>query len=282
VVAKSSLDNSRLTFLGRVPKASLLRRFYEMLRKAPVVGPPIHRLVNKFIPRGSRAWVPISSGLGSGLLVHLDVRFEMEYASGGYEILLQRQLSRYLRAGAVFYDVGAHIGIVSMFASELVGPNGHVFAFEADPENAKRIEEHAHRNALDQITVEPYAVASRAGWFRFERASKNSSRNQGVLVVDSSPTTENTVEVQTIPLDDFVTDHPVPDVIKIDVEGSEGDVLEGCSQLFDTADPVLICEVHHEQAMQEVTAWLARQQYAFSWLQESPHFPRHLVATRTR
>jgi len=135
---------------------------------------------------------------------------------------------------------------------------------------------------LDQIKVQAYAVASRSGCFRFERASQNSSRNQGALAVDSSPTTDNTIEVQTILLDEFVTEHPVPDVIKIDVEGSEGDVLKGCSQLFDAAGPVLICEVHHEQAMHEVTEWLAGRQYTFSWLQESPHFPRHLVATRTR
>jgi len=54
------------------------------------------------------------------------------YAGGEYEPPIQQALSKHLKAGSVFYDVGAHIGIVSLFAARLVGSKGAVFAFEAD------------------------------------------------------------------------------------------------------------------------------------------------------
>jgi len=74
-------------------------------------------------------------------VAHLDPRFEMKYASGTYEFRVQRGLLSNLRPGLVFYDVGAHIGIVSMFAAQVVGAEGAVSAFEADTENARRIED---------------------------------------------------------------------------------------------------------------------------------------------
>jgi hypothetical protein len=37
---------------------------------------------------------------------------------------------------------------------------------------------------------------------------------------------------------------PAPDLIKVDVEGAEGDVLEGAGQILANARPVLLIETH--------------------------------------
>ncbi|HKQ88977.1 MAG TPA: FkbM family methyltransferase, partial [Candidatus Acidoferrales bacterium] len=243
------------------------------------VGPPLRRLARRAIPPNTHLWFRISDGLGKGMWAFLDPRFETIYADGAYEAPLQRALSSHLHAGSVFYDVGAHIGIVSMFGARLVGENGRVFAFEADGDNAGRIQENLRRNKLDQVTVVPEAVWSSTGRLRFGRASAHSSRNQGAVATDSAAAGENTVEVNAISLDEFAKEHPSPTLIKIDVEGAEADVLRGGVQVFAQQKPVLICEVHHARAAQDVTQWLRERDYAFEWLEDSPNLPRHLVAT---
>jgi FkbM family methyltransferase len=257
-----------------------VRRLYASLSGAPVVGPPLRRLVRGAIPPNTHFWFRISGGLGRGMWALLDPRFETVYADGEYEAPLQRALSSHLRPGSVFYDVGAHIGIVSMFGARLVGKNGCVFAFEADADNAGRIKENLRRNEFDQVTVVPKAAWSSTGRLRFGRASAQSSRNQGAVATDSAAG-ENTVEVEAISLDEFAKEHPSPTLIKIDVEGAEADVLRGSEQVVEQAKPVVICEVHHAKAVEDVTQWLQARGYAFEWLEDSPALPRHLVARWT-
>ena len=40
------------------------------------------------------------------------------------------------------YDIGSNIGFFALLAAKLVGPQGRVVAFEADPEIATRLREH--------------------------------------------------------------------------------------------------------------------------------------------
>jgi FkbM family methyltransferase len=220
----------------------------------------------------------IPEGLGKGLWVNLDPRYETTYAEGQYEPVIQQALSQHLQAGSVFYDVGSHIGVVSMFGAQLVGMTGAVLAFEAAPENVSRIEEHLTRNSLHQIRVIPCAVWSSGGRIRFECASPQSSRNEGAVATDATVRGENTIEVDAVALDDFAKGNPLPTVIKIDVEGAEADVLRGSEEVFRGSKPVLICEVHHGRAADDVTRWLEERGYEFDWLESAPKFPRHLLA----
>jgi len=265
-------------FLAALSRSVFFRRLLVALSKAPIFGAPLRRLVSRVFPQKTRVWFRIPTGLGKGLWVNLDPRFEMDYASGKYERQVEQKLSELLRPGAVFYDVGAHIGVLSLVAARLVGTQGIVFAFEADPANAARVEEHSQRNGLIQIRIVPSAVWSTGGRLRFERASTQSSLNQGAVATERTETTVNTVDVDAIALDDFSCRHAPPDLIKIDVEGAEGAVLRGCEQIFATKRPVLICEVHHEDAFGEISRWLLKQNYSFEWLVDSPNFPRHMLA----
>ena len=263
--------------IQQLSRSQSLRRLYARLRSTPV-GPSLHWLVQSVLPPETRIWVPISDGAGSELWAHIDPRFEIDYADEKYEAPIQKVISECLETGGVFYDVGAHIGILSMFAARLVGKQGSVFAFEADPQNAKRIGEHVSRNELGQLQIVPCAVWSSTRSLQFERASAHSSRNQGAVVAGSSANGGNTIEVEAVALDDFVKSHPSPTLIKIDVEGAEIDVLRGSEEIFAQTRPIVICEVHHEKAEQEVTRWLSEKDYRFEWLENWRHFPRHLLA----
>ena len=125
-----------------------IRELYSTLSKAPIIGRAVKQLVRTILPTKTRIWSRINAGPGKGLWIRLDPRFEMDYVRGVYEEVVERTLPQKLRPGSVFYDVGAHIGLLSLVAARLVGTHGTVFAFEADPANAARVDEHARRNGL--------------------------------------------------------------------------------------------------------------------------------------
>ena len=260
-------------------RSQAIRHLYIRLSVAPLVGPVLRRLAKRVIPSETRVWFRISDGLAKGLWVNLDPRYETSYAEGWYETVIQRILSQYLRLGSVFYDVGAHIGVVSMYAAQLVGVNGRVFAFEAAPENASRLQEHLSRNNLPQIQMIGCAIWSSRGRVRFERAPAQSSRNGGAVATQSTTETNDIIEIDAVALDDFIQGNPLPTVIKIDVEGAEADVLRGSEEVFRRAKPILICEVHNDRAEANVTRWLEERAYQFDWLEDTRQFPRHLLAT---
>jgi FkbM family methyltransferase len=265
--------------IQRLSRLQSVRRLYVRLSIAPLVGPALRRLVRRVIPSETRVWFQISDGLAKGLWVNLDPRYETSYVEGRYETVIQSALSQYLASGSVFYDIGAHIGVVSMYAAQLVGVHGRVFAFEAAPENASRLQEHLTRNNLPQIRMIGCAIWSSRGRVRFERAPAQSSRNGGAVTTQTTTERNDTIEIDAVALDDFARENPLPTVIKIDVEGAEADVLRGSEEVFRRAKPVLICEVHNDDAKANVTRWLEERNYQFDWLEHTLQFPRHLLAT---
>ena len=54
------------------------------------------------------------------------------------------------------------------------------------------------------------------------------------------------IEVAVSSIDELLAagEVPVPDVVKIDVEGAELEVIEGMRRTLDEHHPVLLCEVH--------------------------------------
>src|SRR6266480_2940262 len=233
-----------------------LRKFYTFATRFPILGSALKNFSRTAIPPNALVWTSIRSGPGKGIWIHLNPRYEMEYLEGGYEVPVERILLSNLRPGTVFYDVGAHIGVFSLIAARNLGAHGSVFVFEPDPSNVRRIKEHVSRNQLDSIQIIPKAVCSTVGRLRFQRASFQSSMNRGVIVEDASAAKESTIEVESITLDAVAREHVLPNLIKIDVEGSEAAVLQGSEEIFRSRRPLLVCEIHHQQASSDVTGWL--------------------------
>lgn len=255
------------------------RALYGRLRGLPLVGAGLAWLASRLYPRGRKIWVPVQGGLDKGLWMHLDPRYEESYRTGDYESTVQKFLVEHLRPGDTFYEVGAHIGFLSMGAARLVAAEGEVVAFEADPENIARIEEHLCRNSLVQARVVSRAVWSSAGRLRFKRASPLSSRNTGAVQEDPpSGRNSDAIEVEAVALDDYVRGRRPPSLIKIDVEGAELQVLKGAEILISEQRPLVLCEVHSAELAAQVENHLLEKGYALEWFAEETQFPRHLTA----
>jgi FkbM family methyltransferase len=133
---------------------------------------------------------------------------------------------RLVRPGMTVFDVGAHIGFYTVQASEAVGPDGHVFAFEPDPVNRALLEENLGLNACTNVTVVPCALSDAAGELTLHRSGYNSGDHR--IYDDASDPgfhrggTRTEVRVKTLRLDDFVAEHGLlPDVLKCDIQGAE-------------------------------------------------------------
>ena len=177
---------------------------------------------------------------------------------------MNEALSRYLRPGGCFYDVGAHIGFYSLLAARLVGQTGAVIAFEPDTDNAEILRQNAARNGL-QICVVSAAVSNQDGTIRFQRSTGDGpSRMSGMVIRDNLPAAKESEIVccPAVSLDGFSSSHRPPTLVKIDVEGAEIQVLEGARSLLETKKPVLIIEVHHQKDLPAVHSILSGLGYA--------------------
>ena len=110
--------------------------------------------------------------------------------------------------GDVVYDLGAHVGFFSVCAARL---GATVYAFEASPENARRIRRQAELNGL------PIDVVEAAVWgFGGVGSPCCASDSASEWRVTSGGT------VVSVSLDEFVVGHEPPTLIKTRRRGSRG------------------------------------------------------------
>jgi FkbM family methyltransferase len=101
-----------------------------------------------------------------------------------------------LRPGDMTLDVGANVGIVSMFAAKKVGPTGAVHAFEPQPDLARMIRDSAALNHYDQVRVHEVALSDADG----EAALNVSEGNRGNGSLEARQRTGRFGAVSVVPV----------------------------------------------------------------------------------
>jgi hypothetical protein len=71
------------------------------------------------------------------------------------------------------------------------------------------------------------------------------------------------------------TDIEWPDLIKIDVEGHELQVLQGCTNIIQTRSPVVYYEAHESKHLAEIYNLLSSSRYRFYWAQVNNYNPNN-------
>jgi FkbM family methyltransferase len=239
----------------------------------------LRRVIYSVAVPDRQEWLRVQTGIGAGIWLRVNVAKERNWWSGLHEPLVQKRIRERIQPGMVFYDIGAHLGFFALAAARA---GAIVVAFEADPENAQRLRSHINRNGLaNEITLVEAAVWSHQKPRVAFRRGLPSSQG-GVSDAGSEPVLAREgplIEVDCVTIDDFVAaGGPVPDVIKIDVEGGEVQVLQGSVRSVGTFRPELIIEVHHRAALPEVEAMLTQFSYAAQWHVPSEEFPRQCFA----
>ncbi len=226
-------------------------------------------MLRTFIERSTRRWcfrrrLPKSFG---GAEIYVSPAAGLRYlfrSMGSVEPGLCALAKEFVHDGTVVWDVGANIGLFSFVAASCSGPRGRVISFEPDIWLVQLLRRSAalpHSSAAASVEVVPVAIAESVDLRTFHIASR--SRSANFLSGYGSTQTGGTAERQTVlsvSLDWLSERLPLPDVIKIDVEGAELEVLRGALRLLDRKHPVILCEVTSQRS-RDITALLKDKGY---------------------
>jgi FkbM family methyltransferase len=154
-------------------------------------------------------------------------------ATGAYEPEVWSSLIAQVASGEILWDIGAHIGTVSVRAV-LDARFGEVHSFEADPVHAKILGMNLALNG-SRWTVHNVALSDETKTRSFRRATGN---NSGMSSLQPTSGGE-VIQVQCKSIDDLVFREGVrpPTLVKIDVEGWELHVLLGARRLLAQMPP---------------------------------------------
>jgi FkbM family methyltransferase len=246
--------------------------FKQAIYKIKPLASLIRRELNRAAPTGV---VPVKVAAGdlAGFTVLLDMQIDKDYWLGTYEPELQTALRDLVPIGAIIYDVGANIGYVSLLLAKAAGPAGHVYAFEALPDNAERWCRNIELNGMsDRMSLYAGAVTQAAGPVRFlVHASGGMGKAAGSAGRSDRYQSEVTVDV--ISLDEFVygQGNPPPQVVKMDIEGGEVLALPGMRRVLAEARPLMLMELHGPESARAAWETLTAAGYRICWMR--PGYP---------
>lgn len=169
----------------------------------------------------------------------------------GIITLDQYCLKEFIKDNSVIFDVGANIGVFSLYASYL-SPNGKIYAFEPTRNTFQRFKKNIINNNLQKrIFAYPLAVGDK------KRNSEIMVNNMGLggenTIIDSEflkgrgKLFEKRELVKMIPIDEFMEQNKIKrvDFIKIDTEGYEKQVINGARKTIQKFAPIIACSVYH-------------------------------------
>src|SRR5690606_4864917 len=133
-------------------------------------------------------------------------------------------LRRMIRPGDVCVDVGANVGLLTVFMANLAGPRGRVHAFELFEGNVASLRANVGRAGFaDRVTVTHAAVSDGSvDEITFYAGRNRSNAEWTITGIDAEGRpAEAVATVRAVSLDAHFAAVPRIDVVKIDVEGAE-------------------------------------------------------------
>ena len=159
---------------------------------------------------------------------------------GGYEPGIVAEILSMPSPLKVAFDVGAHVGMLTLAMAKRVGPEGEVFAFEPFPASRLLVEQMIAENHLSRtVYAMPFALSDQNGEQRLVMGQTPFLHRLGSLSPLDPLKDSEGIPVRSSTIDSFVFDrsNPAPDLLKIDVEGAEVLVLKGAMHTLKTNPP---------------------------------------------
>jgi FkbM family methyltransferase len=149
-------------------------------------------------------------------------------------------LQHFLRAGQVFVDVGANVGLFTVKAAKEVGDDGLVIAIEPFLETALRLTNNVRANGFTNVRVRNFCIGCDTEETRLHL--NNGKPNSFSLIPKGNA---ESISVLSVSLDDLCRWEKLErlDYLKIDAEGAEAAVLEGAQEAISRFRPIVQVEV---------------------------------------
>jgi FkbM family methyltransferase len=169
------------------------------------------------------------------------------YYTGTYEAGTLHIFDYLLSEGDVYFDIGANIGLMAIYASQRIKSSGRVHAFEPEPDTFGILQKNCAINHIKNITLNRVALGEenkKALIFPnldINRGASSLVRNDGSAGK----------EVTVMSLDNYIGQYPDPiKLMKIDVEGYEMEMLKGAGNLLKSAMAPIICIEYSKETHQ--------------------------------
>lgn len=166
-------------------------------------------------------------------------------------------------------EAGANMGIHTVPMGRYLAEQGRtMLAFEPQPVIFQQLCANLALNGLMNVRALPYACGRENGALRFEIPDYQRTGNfGGTSMSEGSGSMGGSGRwevVQSVRLDHLVTDGAVG-LIKIDVEGFEQSVLEGCEGILARSHPLLYVENDRLEQSASLIQWLFDHDYRLWW-----------------
>lgn len=159
---------------------------------------------------------------------------------------------KYIKPGSVAYDIGAHIGVIAI---QMKTAGAEVYAFEPSPNNFPCLESNCSRYG-----IQCFDIALHEKTYSCFTQFKDCRTDY----IDASGKKMDSVQhIKYYLLEQFIKENnlPLPNFIKLDIEGMESIVLKTFKFLFESSRPTIYVEIHAQSKS------LDNQNYA-----DNPHW----------
>ncbi len=249
--------------------------FKRVLRGLGLTGPARRLYENGILKRGEM----VAPVLGRPIRFRVSSRVEITSIETLFaeDAFFARMLES-LRAGDVFFDVGANIGLVTLLTAK-EHPDISVHSFEPEPRNADRLAENVAANGLQNVRLHRVALGSSPGTAKLFVIGEMGSGLHSLAPCEKAGHASIDIPVTTgaeVSREVGVR----PSVMKVDVEGFEMDVLKGCEPLLGPGrcrEVFLEAHAHAAESAREIQAWMESRGYTMIWsskrvLEELQHY----------
>lgn len=163
------------------------------------------------------------------------------------DVSIIKEISRRLKEGNSFWDVGSSIGLYSNYCSKIVGDTGLIICFEPESRSYKRLMENIDLNNYSNIKAYSVALGEKRMKSNLLVAPKASAGNHQLITIEEKKSQAQYQSVEIVTADEFILQEslPIPTVVKIDVEGKEESVILGAKETLSNPKCIaVIIEIH--------------------------------------
>ena len=164
-----------------------------------------------------------------------------------------------VKPGMVVVDIGAHLGIYTLYALRELSGHGRVYSFEPTPRTFALLRDNVQVNGYlesGMVHFDERAVSDRAGRTEFTAYAENSGHN----TLFGGQAGGEAMVVETVSLDEALAAEAAVAVVKIDAEGAEPFILRGMTRILARSPEIRILlefgPAHLRRAGIEPLQWL--------------------------
>lgn len=152
-----------------------------------------------------------------------------------------------IKKGMVTIDIGANLGYYTLQLARLTGATGQVYAFEPEPDNFRLLKKNLIVNHFSNVVAVQKAISDKNDSM-FLYFCKEHHGNHKIY---PSGDKRKRIPIKSTTLDYFLKGKRKPDLIKMDIEGSEYLAIKGMKKTIkDCKHLIIICEFAPETLTQ--------------------------------